>query len=142
MTLIKAANTPELSITGSIKDTIFHEASEITQFRAIPQRGIIFNVQNHYIHQNCLINKLINKFVKHGNTPKVHNLILQAFGMVKKSTDTDPVAIILKSLSTLRSTVGMLKYYTRRQARKKKRKKGFLIPVPLHISKQLPLALN
>lgn len=100
-----------------------------------------FEINDHLYYKSFWVSKFINKFMKHGRKPVVHKQVLMGFKGVK-AAGIDPTAVLIKSLSVLRPTLGAAKFYTKKQSRKKRRKKGFLIPVPISDVKQLVIAMS
>ena len=101
-----------------------------------------FQIKDDLYYESFLMSKFINKFMKHGRKTTVQRQILQGLKTVKDRTGINPAIILVKSLSVLKPTLGTAKFYTKRQARRKRRKKGFLIPVPISEAKQMVIALT
>lgn len=101
-----------------------------------------FEINDNLYYESFWVSKFINKFVKDGRKTTVQRQVLQAFKNIKNRTGVNPTHLLLKSLSVLQPSVGAAKFYTKKQSRRKSRKKGFLIPVPISETKQIVMALT
>lgn len=101
-----------------------------------------FDINDSLYYKSFWVSKFINKFMKHGRKATVSRQVLLGFQDVKIRLGINPTIILIKSLSVLRPTLGVAKFYTKRQSRRKRRKKGFLIPVPISEVRQMVIALS
>ena len=99
-------------------------------------------LRNNSIYDSRWLTKFINKFMQHGKKHIVEKHIYNAFATIKNILRINPNDILLKSIAVLKPYVGVAKFYTNKEYRKKRRRRAMLIPVPIKSHRQYILSLT
>ena len=77
------------------------------------------------IYDSCLVNLLISRILKSGKKNLARNIVYQAFGIIKKKTNDNPIRIFEKAIQNSRPKVEV----------KARRVGGSTYQVPIEVSK-------